>query len=141
MTEEEILPTNFENEYYEHIIVPTVESVSPSSGLLGGHEITITGSGFSRFNEENEVTVDGLACSITESTENSITCNRAAKTDASSSQLETDSGSQVNGWIGGSGFRYWKYEVSSSTPSSYSTWKDSLDNGDSYTPLESGIRN
>ena len=31
-----IVPTNFEGEYYEHVVVPTIETVSPNTGLLAG---------------------------------------------------------------------------------------------------------
>lgn len=53
---------------YDHIVVPTVEAVSPDSGLLAGQQITITGSGFSSVAENNQVTVDGLACEVVDST-------------------------------------------------------------------------
>ena len=87
--------------------------------------------------------MDGLDCAVTDSTETEIKCLREAKADPSAStQLETDPlvvDPQVNGWIGGAGFKYEKYALG---PTSYADWKAASDAGtlSSYTLLESGVR-
>ena len=65
-----------------------------------------------------------------------IKCNRAAKTDpAATSELQVVSGSAINGWIGGAGFEYKKYEIRDADvaagrvadPTTYSAWKTALE--------------
>ena len=67
---------------------------------------------------------------------------RAPKVDpAATTELTVASGTPVNGWIGGSGFKYWKYEIQEGDPQSYSEWKTALDADPSpYSVLEEGIR-
>lgn len=130
-----IEPTRFAGEeYYEHIVVPTVESVFPSSGLPASQILTITGTGFSSYNSNNEVTVDGVPCAVTDSTSTSITCTRAAMNGATSTLLSTDASPQVNGWIKGSGFSYTRYDYDSRF-TTYSSLKTALDAGTSLTVL------
>ena len=52
-------------EYFEFAVLPTVTSVSPAQGNLGGQYITLTGTGFSAQLKNNSVTVDGNPCEVT----------------------------------------------------------------------------
>lgn len=52
-------------EFFEFAVLPTVTSVSPAQGNLGGQYITLTGTGFSAELKNNSVHVDGNPCEVT----------------------------------------------------------------------------
>ena len=52
-------------EYFEFAVLPTVTSVSPNQGNIGGQYLTVTGTGFSAELKNNSVTVDGNPCQVT----------------------------------------------------------------------------
>ena len=61
-------------------IIPTLSSVSPSSGsLAGGTEITIAGSGLAAFDGLATVYVGGSRCTVTAVSSDAITCITPAK--------------------------------------------------------------
>lgn len=41
-------PSLIRGEYFEYAALPTIDSISPSNGNLGGQNITIKGTGFSQ---------------------------------------------------------------------------------------------
>lgn len=53
------------DEYFEFTALPTIRSVSPVNGNVGGQYLTITGTGFSNNIANNTVTVDGNDCKVT----------------------------------------------------------------------------
>ncbi|WAR05573.1 PKHL1-like protein, partial [Mya arenaria] len=61
---------------WDAALVPTVTTVSPSTGTLAlGTSVTISGTGFSSNQSDNSVTIGGVACSVTAATSTSITCS------------------------------------------------------------------
>ena len=63
--------TSFDpKEYFEFTALPTVKSISPTSGNVGGQYLTIVGTGFSNEPTNNSVTVDGNDCAVTSSYNN-----------------------------------------------------------------------
>ena len=57
--------------------------------------------------------VDGVMCTVTDATVNQIVCDLGNKPDPNfTEQLDSDSGSPIDGWIAGSGFKYERYDTS-----------------------------
>ena len=109
--------------------------------MSGGQDITITGTGFSNYEERVSVTVDEVPCTITNSDINTISCHLTEKLGSHSSQLDTNSGSQSMGYISGSGFDYTRYDISTLSQKDYAGLKAAVDSGShSMTVLESGKR-
>lgn len=130
-------------ENFEFTVLPTISSVSPLSGNLGGQFLTITGSGFAAVAANNTVTVDGNPCKITSSSDNQISCTLSAKNPAVSSLLAaSNSSAQQNGYIAGAGLKYTRYE----SLSSYSSMNNFVsavrgqNNTFLGTPSETGFR-
>ena len=62
------------------------------------------------------------------STLTEISCNLASRDSAVTKTLSTNSSSaQVDGYIGGSGFKYYKYDISSLGSKNYQGLKDAVD--------------
>ena len=99
-------------EYFEFAALPTIKSISPSNGNLGGQIITISGTGFSQIAANNTVSVDGNNCAVSASTDQQITCTIAPKNNSLTSLLTTTSGSQQNGYFSGAGLNYARYSIS-----------------------------
>ena len=55
-------------EYFEFTALPTIASVSPNTGNIGGQYLTLKGTGFSPNLINNTVTVDGNDCKVTAAT-------------------------------------------------------------------------
>jgi hypothetical protein len=72
---------------FEFSVLPTITTVSPLNGNLGGQLLTIKGTGFAAVAANNSVTVDGNPCKITSSSDSQISCTLAAKDPAHSSRL------------------------------------------------------
>jgi hypothetical protein len=97
-------------EYFEYTVLPTITTVSPNRGNLGGQHLTILGTGFSAKGSNNTITVDNNPCTITSATSNELKCTLAAK-GSGSSKLATNSTSQMNGYFSGAGLNYARYTV------------------------------
>lgn len=104
-------------EYFEFAALPTVTSVSPAQGNLGGQYITVAGTGFSAELKNNSVTVDGNPCEVTYTDEGSLRCTLAPRGISVSSLLTTTSGSQTKGYLSGAGITYARYTYSGSLSS------------------------
>ena len=91
--------------------MPTITSVSPSSGNVAGQYLKISGNGFSPRVENNTVSVDGNNCQVTYSTNEEIGCIVAPRDTTLSSKLSTNSTSQQNGYFSGAGLQYARYSV------------------------------
>jgi hypothetical protein len=104
------------NESFEFSALPTITSVSPSAGNIGGQYLTIKGNGFSLNLKNNTVTVDGTSCKITSSANGQINCVLNPKS-ATITKLSTNSSSQQNGYFAGAGIQYARYTVTSSIDS------------------------
>lgn len=89
-------------EYFEYSVLPTITSVSPMRGNVGGQYLTIKGTGFSPNPKNNSITVDGNTCDITYASNGQLSCILAPKT-AASTLLATNSSNQTNGFLGGAG--------------------------------------
>ena len=135
--------TSFDpKEFFEYTTLPTIKNVSPVNGNIGGQYLTISGTGFSNTPQNNTVTVDGNDCKVTSSNNDQIKCTLAPRNTSLSSQLATDSGSQVNGYFSGAGLRYARYTRSSAidTISKFVTAVRAADTGSLGTPQEEGFR-
>ena len=130
------------NEYFEFTALPTIQSVSPSSGNLGGQYVTIAGTGFSNEPTNNSVTVDGNDCKVTSSFNEEIQCTLAPKNNGVSSLLSTNSSGQVSGYFSGAGLKYARYTTSSSinTIAEFVAAVRSSNTGALGTPSEVGFR-
>lgn len=121
--------------------MPTVSSVSPNTGNLGGQNITITGTGFSGIPSNNTVSVDGNDCKVTSSSENTISCTINNRDSSKTSKLSTTSSSQQQGYFSGAGLKYTRYGAIGST--SLTDFAQAVRIGNTTylgDPLESGIR-
>lgn len=98
------------NESFEFSALPTITSVSPSSGNIGGQYLTIKGNGFSPNLKNNSVTIDGTNCKITSSANGQINCILNPKS-STTTELSTNSSSQQNGYFAGAGIQYARYSV------------------------------
>jgi hypothetical protein len=54
-------------DYFEFTALPTISSIAPSQGNLGGQYLVIDGTGFSANTNNISVTVDGNICDVTKS--------------------------------------------------------------------------
>lgn len=108
-------PSLVEGEYFEFTSLPTITSISPATGNLGGQVITLSGTGFSGVLANNSVSVDGNNCEVKSATETSLVCILGAKNPSASALLATTSSSQVNGYFAGAGLKYARYSITSTT--------------------------
>ncbi len=99
------------SEYFEFTSLPTVSSVSPMNGNIGGQYLTISGTGFSLNPANNSVTVDGNDCAVTSSSAFEIKCTLAERDNSLSSLLSTNATGQTNGYHSGVGLKYARYEA------------------------------
>ena len=78
---------------------------------------------------------------MTSSSVTEITCHLQENDQSSSSLLDSDAGSQVDGYISGAGFAYQRWDVSDLGTKTYAGLKAALDSGShSMTLLEEGVR-
>jgi hypothetical protein len=135
--------TSFDpQEYFEFTALPTVTAVSPASGNIGGQYLTISGSGFSANPANNSVSVDGNDCLVTSASSDQIKCTLSPKNSSVSSQLPTNSSSQLSGFSSGAGLKYARYAVTSSinTVDKFMTAVRASDTASLGTPVEEGFR-
>lgn len=100
------------HEYFEFTSLPTVGSVAPANGNIGGQYLTISGTGFSLNPANNSVSVDGNDCKVTSASSDQLKCTVANKDPAKSSLLSTNASSQVSGYFSGAGLTYARYPIS-----------------------------
>ena len=53
-----------EEYYYHQTLMPSISSVEPHLGIVGGQIIKIMGTGFSSDLENNSISVDGVPCKV-----------------------------------------------------------------------------
>lgn len=97
-------------------MLPTITSVSPTVGNLGGQNLTITGTGFSAYPSKNSVSVGGVPCQVVSSSNEAITCSLGPTNSTSIPKAISTNGSttdQANGFLGGAGVNYARYSLSS----------------------------
>lgn len=83
--------------------------------------------------------IDDVKCAVTATKINQIACRLGKKT-TSIKTLLTNSTNQIDGFIGGSGFRYSKYNLGDLSDRSYQGLKDALDSDSDYVSIiEEGI--
>lgn len=120
-------------------MLPAVSSVTPSSGALIGQDIVIKGTGFSLDKTKISVSVDGVNCAISSSTLTQIACRVASKQPTDSAQLSSNSGSPVNNYISGVGFKYYRYNISGLVNRNIGGFKAAVNAGSAeLTLIESG---
>jgi hypothetical protein len=92
-------------------VLPAVYSFTPNSGAAAGQQLSINGSGFSTNSSVITVSVDGNPCDISSSTQSTINCKIRPRDLSLSSKLSTNSGSQSNGYVSGTGLNYQRYDI------------------------------
>lgn len=101
---------------YQFIISPAITGLSTHTGGSAGNELTISGTGFSTETNNITVTAANIPCKVTSATANSIKCTVAADPAGNTyGLLSTNSTSQVNGYVSGTGFSYARYDTSGMT--------------------------
>ena len=75
------------------------------------------------------VSVDTVPCDVISSSITEITCQIQENDLSSSSLLETDSGNQTYGYIGGAGFKYERWDITNLGTRTYAGLKAALDSG------------
>lgn len=89
-----------------------MSDVSVHTGGSYGRSITIQGYGFTQKSEQISVKAANLPCAVTYSDERKIVCTVQPDTAGNTyGRLATDSSSQVDGFISGSGLKYWRYNI------------------------------
>lgn len=83
--------------------------INQNQGEEGGQKLVITGTGFSREDENNTVSVDGNDCAINEADSNKIVCKLKQKSQTAFAKLSTNSSNQTNGYFAGAGLNYARY--------------------------------
>ena len=99
-------------EYFEYTVLPTIKTVSPDNGNVGGQYLTISGTGFSANPANNTVKVDGNDCKVTKASTHNIECTLASQDPAKATLLSTNAGTQQNGYFSGAGLKYARYTYS-----------------------------
>lgn len=98
-------------EYYDYVVLPEVQAITPNTGSAAGQHLTITGTGFSTNPSLIAVTVDNTVCNVVSSTITSITCNLQPKNAGTTAKISTNSSSQANGYFSGTGLKYSRYDI------------------------------
>jgi len=60
---------------YQGALTPLLEKISPRFGsVVGGEEVTFSGTGFVETTGDYEITIDGVDCVVSSATTTSVTC-------------------------------------------------------------------
>ena len=74
---------------YDGAITGLLSSISPRYGnVVGGEDITFTGTGFSSTIADYKITIDGVDCVAKSATVTSVTCTTGARPGLKNSTLE-----------------------------------------------------
>lgn len=80
--------TNLTEMTYEGTITPLLKSISPRYGnVVGGEEITFSGTGFSTNTDDISIVMDGVTCVVTAATAQEIKCKSGERRGLHSSTL------------------------------------------------------
>ena len=98
---------------YEFIVNPVVTSLSSHAGGNEGDQITVYGTGFSSDSSKITVTAAGYSCNVLSATPTKLDISVLSTSSPSTyGKLTTNSTSQKNGFISGSGFIHSVYNLS-----------------------------
>ena len=123
--------------HFEHTVLPSITGVNPNTGYTPGQIFKISGSGFSSNTSKVEISVDGVTCDVLSSTLNEVSCRLRAKSNSISGLIATPNPSvQTKGFIGGSGFDYQRYNISSLPNKTIAAFKNALASGVGMDLLE-----
>lgn len=128
--------SSFLQENFHFAVLPAVYSFTPNSGAPAGQQLTINGSGFSTNSSVISVTVDGNPCDISSSTASTINCNLRPKNANLSAQLSTNSASQVNGYVSGTGLNYQRYDITNLGSKTISNFRTAVKGNSSSIVLQ-----
>jgi hypothetical protein len=128
---------------YQFMVIPSVNSVSSHSGGSQGQTITIQGSGFSIDPNVINVEVGNSACNVLRSSERSITC--VVQPDIAGNTYgklnTTTAGTQMNGFISGSGLIYQRYDLTNLSSFNVAGFRNAIStNNPNITLLEQSIK-
>jgi hypothetical protein len=133
--------TSFLNENFHFVVLPAISSITPNYGAEFGQRITISGSGFTQNSSVAQVSVDGNNCKVVSTSMGRIVCNLAERNSSLSALLNTNSGSQVNGYLSGTGLKYARYDITNLGTKTPSGLRAAIQvNSSSINLLESGYR-
>jgi len=116
-----------------------VSTITPTSGFESGQDVVIQGNSFPSDPSRVSVTVGDVPCQVTSTSLKKITCHVQPKT-TEHPLLDYNAGTQTNGYIGGTGFRYTRYDISSLGDQSVTGLKTAIANGPVPPVLESTIK-
>lgn len=128
---------------YEFAVTPVITGVSSHLGGSAGQTITITGNGFTTNQSRISVTAANIPCTISASSSNSITCVVQANINGNTFGLlsSNTTGTQTNGFYGGSGLKYTRYNISALSDKTVSGLRTAIAGSSaSISVLESGTR-
>lgn len=117
--------TSNNKERFQFVVLPLVNDTT-RSGSINGQDLVIKGTGFSLNKTDVSVEVDGVPCTVSESTFTQVKCRLQKKT-TQSANLTSNSAAPLNTYISGSGFFYQRYSISSISPQTITRFKDLLD--------------
>jgi hypothetical protein len=132
-----------QNTSYEFIVQPTVTGLSSNTGGQAGQTLTINGTGFSTNPAQVSVQVAGLPCTVVISSPYQVVCTVAPSPASSTFGLlpTTTTGTQVNGFISGSGLSYTRYDITNLSTKTVAGVQAALAaNASSLPILEQGIK-
>jgi hypothetical protein len=110
---------------YQGALTPTLDLISPRMGsVVGGEDITFTGTGFSASTADYNIVVDGIVCVATAATTTSVTCTSGSRPGLVSSSLVIEIAGK--GRVSTQGLQY----IYANAWSSTTTW------GGEFPPLE-----
>lgn len=133
--------SSFLNENFHFTVLPEIKTITPNYGAEFGQRIKIQGSGFTSTTSLVEVSVDGNICDVVSSTMSEIVCNLRARNSSLTSKLETNSGSQIQGYFSGSGLNYRRYDITNLGTKTYDGLRSAIQtNSSSISLVESGFR-
>ena len=73
---------------YRGALTPLLEKISPRFGsVVGGEEVTFSGTGFVETTGDYEITIDGVDCVVSSATTTSVTCTTGPRTGLVESSL------------------------------------------------------
>jgi len=110
--------------------------VSPNTGSVAGQKLNIKGSGFSMDKSLIKVSVDENECDIVSSSLTQIECNLKPRNASLSAKLQTNSGSQKNGYFSGAGLNYRRYDISKLSPQNIANLRTAINNNSPQLTLQ-----
>jgi len=98
--------------------------------------LNIKGSGFSTITSAIKVSVDENECEVVSSSLTQIECNLKPRNTSLNTKLDTNSGSQKNGYFSGTGLNYRRYDISKLSPQTTANLRTAINNNSPQLTLQ-----